>query len=144
MGLDGISLNQLRVTPENNSNEMNNQTKFSLNNETRVVDGLSEGQRVDPDKHREKNNNQGLDRQYNSSDDEQEEENNNTEEFEPVETYDLSNTDKYLLKLDESENNILIIEKATKKIIQKISAEELTQFVNYLQGPTGSLINRKF
>ena len=142
MGLDGISLNQLRVTPENNSSELNNQAKFSLNNDTRVVDGLSEGQKVDPDKEREKDN-RSLQEGFSSSEG-NEEEAKDDEYIEPVEKYDLSQSDKYLLKLDEIDNNILIIEKATKRVIQKIDANELSQFVNYMSGPTGSIINRKF
>ena len=143
MGLDGISINQLRVTPESNSSELNNQARFSLNNDTRIVDGLSEGQRVDPDKERERNN-QTLKKHYTSLGEEAEEENEETIIDETVEKYDLSQADKYILKLDETEDNILIIEKATKKIIQKIDAKELSKFVNYLSGPTGSIINRKY
>ena len=142
MGLDGISVNQLRVTPENNSSELNNQARFSLNNDTRVVDGLTEGQKVDPDKEREKDN-RSLSKQFASNEDEDEEIEEETYD-EPIEKYDLSHSDRYVLKLDEQENNILIIEKATKKIIQKIDAKELSQFVNYMSGPTGSIINRKF
>ena len=143
MGLDGISINQLRVTPESNSSELNNQARFSLNNDTRIVDGLSEGQRVDPDKERERNN-QTLKKHYTSLGENAEEENEETIIDETVEKYDLSQADKYILKLDETEDNILIIEKATKKIIQKIDAKELSKFVNYLSGPTGSIINRKY
>lgn len=143
MGLDGISINQLRVTPESNSSELNNQARFSLNNDTRIVDGLSEGQRVDPDKERERNN-QTLKKHYTSLGENAEEENEETTIDETVEKYDLSQADKYILKLDENEDNILIIEKATKKVIQKIDAKELSKFVNYLSGPTGSIINRKY
>ena len=45
MGLDGISINQLRVTPENNSAELNNPARFSLEASHKVVDGLSQGQK---------------------------------------------------------------------------------------------------
>ena len=138
MGLDGISVNQLRVTPENNSSELNNQARFSLNNDSRIVDGLSEGQRVDPDKQQEKDR-RSLNKKFTSSEETEED-----TQDEPVEKYDLSHSDKYVLKLDEEENNILIIEKATKKIVQTIDAEELSQFVNNMAGPVGSIINRKF
>ena len=141
MGLDGISVNQLRVTPENNSSELNNQVKFSLNGDIKIVDGLSEGQKVDPDKEREKDN-RSLQEGFTSE--EQEEEQEEEQFIEPVEKYDLSQSDKYILKLDEKNNNILIVEKATKKIIQKIDADQLSQFVNYMSGPAGSIINRKF
>jgi len=139
MGLDGISINQLRVTPENNSSELNAQARFGLNENARIVDGLSEGQKVDPDKEHEKEQ-ANLNKKFTSSEQEQEDEISE----EPVEKYDLSHSDKYVLKLDEVENTILIVEKTTKKIIQRIDAEELSQFVNYMSGPTGSIINRKF
>lgn len=141
MGLDGISINQLRVTPENNSNELNIQARFSLNNETRAVDGLTEGQRVDPDKEQE-HEKQELKKQYASAENEEETEDQTT--VEPVEKYDLSRSDKYSLKIEESTNNVLIIEKNTKKIIQRIDADELSQFVKNLADPRGSIINRKF
>ena len=55
MGLDGISINQLRVTPELNSAELNSSVAIN-SNEVKVVDGLSSGQRVDPDKEKEREN----------------------------------------------------------------------------------------
>ena len=45
MGLDGISINQLRVTQESNSAELNNQARFALNNDSRAID-RSEERRV--------------------------------------------------------------------------------------------------
>ena len=143
MGLDGISINQLRITPENNSSELNNQSKFTLNNDLRIVDGLSEGQKVDPDKDREKDK-RSLQKNLKANEQDEEAEEGNEEYTEPVEKYDLSQSDKYSLKIDEENNTILIVEKATKKIIQKIDANELSQFVNYMSGPTGSIISRKF
>ena len=43
MGLDGISLNQLRVTPENNSSELNKNVRMNANQEFKIVDGLELG-----------------------------------------------------------------------------------------------------
>ena len=142
MGLDGISINQLRVTPENNSSELNNQAKFSLNPDSRIVDGLSEGQKVDPDKEREKDK-RSLNKKFTSPEENPEDNSENISD-ENVEKYDLSQSDKYVLKLDEEENVILIVEKSTKKVVQSINADELSQFVNYMSGPAGSIISRKF
>ena len=58
--------------------------------------------------------------------------------------YDLSRSDKYCLELDEKNNVILIKEKSTNYIIQRLDPQELSRFVNFLSNSQGSLINRKF
>ncbi len=141
MGLDGISVNQLRITPEHNSSELNKVPKFSLDN-SRPVDGLSQGQKVDPDKEREKEKRE-LNRQYNSSDEPQAEHDETVNET-PVIKYDLSQNEKYLLKVDDATNEIMIIDKASQNVVQRISAEDLSHFVNYLSNSQGSIVNRKF
>ena len=138
MGLDGISINQLRVTPENNSAELNNVARFNLNNEHKIVDGLSNGQKIDPDREKDHENPE-LAEQYTETDSEE-----TQEEIEEVIKYDLSENNKYMLKLDEESNNILIVEKATSKIVQKINADELSSYVGFLSNSQGSLVNRKF
>lgn len=140
MGLDGISINQLRVTPENNSSELNNVARFNLGNEHKVVDGLSSGQKVDPDKEKEQENPELTEQFVDIDDDAQE------ADEEVVETikYDLSESNKYMLKLDDSTNNVLIVEKASSKVVQTISAQELSLYVGFLSNSQGSMINRKF
>ena len=138
MGLDGISINQLRVTPENNSAELNSNVKFSLNPETKVVDGLAEGQKVDPDKGKEQEK-PDLEEQFVESDDEQDEE---PEQVEIIK-YDLSDSNKYSLQLDEESNNILIIDKTSSNVVQQINADELSSYVGFLVNSQGSLISRK-
>jgi hypothetical protein len=49
-----------------------------------------------------------------------------------------------MLKLDENSNTILIVEKATSKVVQKINADELSSYVGFLSNSQGSIINRKF
>ena len=142
MGLDGISVNQLRITPENNSAELNIATRFSLDTSHKIVDGLSQGQKVDPDKQNE-HEKPNLNNSFNSQD-EQEDENNKAEPLEEVIKYDLSRNDKYLLKIEDESNSILIVEKSTQNVVQKISAEKLSNFVNYLSNSNGSIVNRKF
>ena len=141
MGLDGISVNQLRVTPEHNSSELNKVPKFSLD-VSRAVDGLSEGQKIDPDKEREKEKRE-LNKQYNSSDEPLDEENEALIDA-PVIKYDLSQSEKYTLKVDDATNEIIIIDKATTEIVQRVSADDLSHFVNYLSNSQGSIVNRKF
>ena len=139
MGLDGISINQLRITPENNSAELNNVTHFNLNAEHKVVDGLSQGQKVDPDKEREKEEEAELANNY-AQDDEEDEE----EIQEDIIKYDLAENNKYSLKLNEESNTILIIEKATSRVVESINADELSHYVGYLSNSQGSIVNRKF
>lgn len=137
MGLDGISINQLRVTPEHNSAELNNPARFNLDVGHKVVDGLAQGQKVDPDKDKEHENPELLE-QFTSAEEE-------TEDVqEEAIKYDLSESSKYSLNLDEENNKIVIIEKATKRKVQEISADELSNYVGYLSNSQGSIVNRKF
>jgi len=139
MGLDGISINQLRVTPENNSAELNSTARFSLNTEHKVVDGLAQGQRVDPDKEKEQEQDAQLAQHFEASEEENEE-----EIQENVIKYDLAESNKYILKVNEESNSILIVEKATSQVVQSINADELSQYVGYLSNSQGSIVNRKF
>lgn len=143
MGLDGISVNQLRIVPDNNSNEMNNQVRFNLNQDVKVVDGLSQGQRVDPDKEREQSN-AHLGRKFDLKEGEEDEDNQEQLEDEEVIKYDLSKNDKYFLKVDDNTNSIMIVEKESKKVVEKISSEELSVLVNYLANSQGSIINKRY
>ena len=138
MGLDGISINQLRMQPENNSAELNNVAKFNLGMEHKVVDGLSNGQKVDPDKENEHEDAQ-LEEQFVKSDDADEQ-----EAIEEVIKYDLSESNKYYLSLDDSSNKIMIIEKNTNKVVQEIDADSLSNYVGFLSNSQGSIVNRKF
>lgn len=137
MGLDGISVNQLRITRDDNSAQLNSAVK-STNFEHKVVDGLADSQKVDPDKEKE---NEQQEFEFSEKDNENEE--NDNSHLETIK-YDLSDNSKYLLKLDEESNNILIIEKASKNVVQSINADELSGFVGYLSNSQGSIVNRKF
>ena len=145
MGLDGISINQLRVTPENNSAELNNQVRFNLNSESRVIDGLSQGQRINPDEEHEKEKQQSQNKGDSSGENNEEEESEEItyQDFDTIK-YDLSKSDKYALKVEESTNNILIIEKSTKNIVQRISADELSTLARYLSNSQGSIISKRY
>ena len=135
MGLDGISINQLRVTPELNSAELNSAQNIN-SQESKVVDGLSEGQRVDNEKEKE-HDSQGY--EFNQEENEEEE-----TEQEAVTKYDLSDANKFSVKLDEDTNKILIYEKSTKNLVQAIDADELTKLVSFAPNSCGSIVNKKF
>ena len=138
MGLDGISINQLRSTPEYNSAELNNVNNYNSSNNVKIVDGLSEGQKVDPDKERQHDNDGGFLKDDSNKSDTQEE-----EQDKPVK-YDLSQSDKYMLKINEDTNDIYIVEKSSKNIVEKINAKELSKLVYYLANSQGAIVNRKF
>ena len=139
MGLEGISVNQLRITPEINSAELNAQNNVA-SNEIKIVDGLSNGQRVDPDKENGHNNAQSYDFENNSKNNDADD-----ESFEDnLEKYDLSDTNRYAIKIDSHENAIQIIEKKSNTVIQVINADELSRLVSFLGDSCGSIVNRKF
>lgn len=135
MGLDGISVNQLRAVQENNSLEMNNISRLNQTVNSKAVDGLSEGQVVDPDKEKEHDNSQFSNGNSDLTEEETEEQ---------VIKYDLSQTDKYSLKIDELTNAITIIDNKTNEVIQVLDSAALSRFVNFLADARGTIINRKY
>ncbi len=145
MGLDGISPIQIRQFNEPNAAELNAvlNPKQSL---SRAVDGLSEGQKVDPDKERNnQQNNQESD--FNNEEDEEfdtaEQDEKENEKFNSYKL-NLSQTNKYELKVNENSNSIVIVEKATQRTVQVINADNLAIFVRNLVEGKGALVNRKF
>ena len=137
MGLDGISINQIRSIQDKNSNELNSIVFNPKTENTRSVSGLDKGRMVDPD--RENNENQ---EEFEFDFNEQEE--NQPEDDNSAIKYDLSRTDKYSLILDENTNEIVIKEKESGEVIQKIDAQNLSRFVNFLSNTQGAIVNRKF
>lgn len=137
MGLDGISINQIRSIQDKNSNELNSIVFNPKTENTRSVSGLDKGRMVDPD--RENNENQ---EEFEFDFNEQEE--NQPEDDNSAIKYDLSRTDKYSLILDENTNEIVIKEKDSGEVIQKIDAQNLSRFVNFLSNTQGAIVNRKF
>ncbi len=137
MGLDGISINQIRSIQDKNSNELNSIVFNPKTENTRSVSGLDKGRMVDPDK--ENNENQ---EEFEFDFNEQEE--NQPEDDNSAIKYDLSRTDKYSLTLDENTNEIVIKEKDSGEVIQKIDAQNLSRFVNFLSNTQGAIVNRKF
>lgn len=139
MGLDGISINQLRVTQEHNSSELNSLNRVNPTETHKVVDGLNQGQKVDPDREKEKDNQDFFD------DSDLDEQNSESEEMqEAIFKYDLSESSKYQLKLDEVTNSIQIVEISTNNVVQRISADQLSSYVGHMSNSQGSIVNRKF
>lgn len=135
MGLDGISISQLRNAFEQSPKEYGAAVLMANNSDNKAIAALSNGQRVDPDKQSEK-----QEHAHEDSDGEKKEDKNIEEE---VIKYDLSDSEKYLLEVDD-ENNVLIIEKKTRNVIQKINSQELSRYVSFLSNSNGSIVNRRF
>lgn len=131
MGLDGISVNQLRLNTEVNSINPINVVQ------NRKIDGLSQGKKVDPDA--DNHQNQEM---------EEDDENQNTEDkqsdIEEILKYDLSDSEKYMLKVDSLTNNILIVKKDTNEVLQVFSADILQHLMGNLMQGNGVLVNRKY
>ena len=79
---------------------------------------------------------------------EEDEENQNIEDkqsdIEEILKYDLSDSEKYMLKVDSSTNNILIVKKDTNEVLQVFSADILQHLMGNLMQGNGVLVNRKY
>jgi len=137
MGLDGISINQLRNTQELTKNETTSITR--TDSESKQVLAMNKGAKVDPDN---ENKNDPYSTQDNQDETENKQEIDDNYLEEEVFKYDLSKSGKYMLSTDENDN-ILIIEKASNITVQKISADKLSKLVGFLSNSQGSIINRK-
>ena len=145
MGLDGISVNQLRMGSELNSNELNN-----INPQTspQFINGLSKGQRIDADDKNNQNHAQGeILEQEDENEDDKNDENDGINKKTPakdITKYDLSDTKKYALEIDDKTNTVSIKEKSSQTVIQTFDIQTLSNLTKYLKNYCGVLINRKY
>lgn len=129
MGIEGISPNQLRLEP-------NNQNMIPQNVQIQKrIDGLATSKKINPDEENE----QGFEENKGKNGEKKQEEN-----LEEIINYDLSDTKKYELKVEENTNNILIIDKDTDEVLQVFSAKILSNLTGFLNTSNGILVNRKF
>ena len=89
MGLDGISISQLRNPLENTIREYNSTVSSSSSSDSRAVGAMSSSGRIDPDKDREKEES-GFEFQQREKKEEVQEE---------TVKYDLSDSEKYFLNI---------------------------------------------
>ena len=134
MGLDGISINQLRLNTDTNSINPVNIVQ------NRRIDGLSHGKKVDPDKENHQNQEQDENKDELNEENEQQKESN----LDEILKYDLSDSEKYILKVDNVSNNILIVKKDTNEVLQVFSADILQHLMGYLMQGNGVLVNRRY
>lgn len=141
MGLDGISLNQLRITQENTSKEntLNSQMLANIGSGSRSVNSLDKKGAIDTDD-KENTSFFGGD---SSSEEEQEEQKEEAEEKLDFPKIDLSNKDLYEIKVDENKGCLSIYNKQEDKTVQEITPHELSSLVDSLKNPGGILINKR-
>lgn len=140
MGLDGISVNQLRITQENTSREnaINADLKATRELASKTVDSLDKKSAIDTD---DKENTSFFGGE--SSADEEQEENNDELPIEEHEKIDLTNKDLYEIKPDENTNSLVIYNKEQNVVVQQISPNELSTLVDSLKNPSGILVNKR-
>lgn len=140
MGLDGISVNQLRITPENTSKEnaINADFKAKMGEGSRSVNSLDKKSAIDTD---DKENTSFFGGESSSNEDEEspEEETQNIE----YEKIDLTNKDIYEIKPDENTNSLVIYNKQQGVVVQEITPNELSSLVDGLKNPSGILVNKR-
>lgn len=140
MGLDGISVNQLRITQENTSREntLNSQMLAEIGSGSRSVNSLDKKGAIDTD---DKENTSFFGGDSSTSEDE--EDNKETQESVEYEKIDLSNKELYEIKVDEATNSLTIYNKKENKTVQEITPYELSTLVDNLKNPGGILINKR-
>ena len=144
MGLDGISPNQLRAVTEMNSAKLNSILKPDNNINSKAVDGLSNGQKVNPDDEKEKEKgHEHSDNKQRQNDENDTDKKQQEAEFNSYKI-DLTQANKYELKVNEKADTIVITEKNTQKTVQVITADKLAVFVENLAGANGSIVNKEF
>ena len=141
MGLDGISVNQLRITPDNTSKEnaINADFRAKMGEGSRSVNSLDKKSAIDTD---DKENTSFFGGESSSSD----EEKNQEDEMEDIVEYekiDLTNKDLYEIKPDEITNSLVIYNKQQGVIVQVISPNQLSTLVDSLKNPSGILVNKR-
>ncbi len=139
MGLDGISVNQLRITPENTSKEnaINADLQAKRNIGDRSVNSLDKKSAIDTD---DKENTSFFGGESSSAEEENQEEETETTEFEKI---DLTNRDLYEIRQDEDTNSLVIYNKQEGIIVQQISPGELSTLVDNLKNPGGVLVSKR-
>ena len=140
MGLDGISVNQLRITPDNTSKEnaINADFKARMGESSRSVNSLDKKNAIDTD---DKENTSFFGGESSSNEDEEnfEDETQNIE----YEKIDLTNKDIYEIKPDENTNSLVIYNKQQGVVVQEITPNQLSILVDSLKNPSGILVNKR-
>ena len=140
MGLDGISVNQIRITQENTSKENAILADMTAKGggSSRSINSLDKKGAVDTDD----KENTSFFAKSDSSEEEQEEANEFGEVVE-YEKFDLSNKDDFEIKIEDETNSVVIYNKKNEKIVQKITPQGLSELIGALEHPSGAMVNKK-
>ena len=140
MGLDGISVNQLRITPDNTSKEnaINADFKARMGESSRSVNSLDKKNAIDTDDKEDAS----FFGSESSSNDEEENFEDETQNIEH-EKIDLTNKDIYEIKPDENTNSLVIYNKQQGVVVQEITPNQLSILVDSLKNPSGILVNKR-
>ena len=142
MGLDGISVNQLRITPENTSREnaINSDFLVNRNSDSKSVNSLDKKSAIDTD---DKENTSFFVVYSSGATEENEEETDDNNPSVEIEKIDLSNKELYEIKVDEDTNSLTIYNKKEQKPVGEITPVELSSLVDNLKNPGGILVNKR-
>ena len=142
MGLDGISVNHLRVTPENTSKEnaINSDFLVNRNSGSRSVNSLDKKSAIDTD---DKENTSFFGGDTSGETEENDEDNVEENSSVEIEKIDLSNKELYEIKVDENTNSLTIYNKKEQKPVGEITPVELSSLVDNLKNPGGILVNKR-
>ena len=142
MGLDGISVNQLRITPENTSREnaINSDFLENRNRDPKSVNPLGKKSAIDTD---DKENTSFFGGDSSGATEENEEETDDNNPSVEIEKIDLSNKELYEIKVDEDTNSLTIYNKKEQKPVGEITPVELSSLVDNLKNPGGILVNKR-
>ncbi len=142
MGLDGISVNQLRITPENTSREnaINSDFLVNRNSDSKSVNSLDKKSAIDTD---DKENTSFFGGDSSGATEENEEETDDNNPSVEIEKIDLSNKELYEIKVDEDTNSLTIYNKKEQKPVGEITPVELSSLVDNLKNPGGILVNKR-
>lgn len=140
MGLDGISVNSLRMVKENTSKEnaINADMSAKLQDGNRSINSLDKKGAIDTD---DKENTSFFG--GSSKDDEQDSEEQPADETQEVLKADFSNSEIYQINVEENSNSITIYNKQNDTLVQKISPVELSTLVDNLKNPGGIFVNKR-
>ena len=142
MGLDGISVNQIRITPENTSREnaINSDFLVNRNSDSKSVNSLDKKSAIDTD---DKENTSFFGGDSSGATEENEEETDDNNPSVEIEKIDLSNKELYEIKVDEDTNSLTIYNKKEQKPVGEITPVELSSLVDNLKNPGGILVNKR-
>lgn len=140
MGIDGFSMANLGLNRELPSNKLAMNTEalalHGLEPKIKHVGGLAKKNRVEKS---DEDDQKDSDDEAFSFDEEKNDENGHDDNEEQIE----ENPKRFVMRLDNEGSSVELYDLENKKIIEKISADELVSMISKLNSASGVLINKK-